>query len=441
MLKVSIPNNNLIERKYIIHTLLSEFLGLRYSIDIDDNSVDYKIFVNDNVVVIEDQFFSFYPKELSYLCEKAIPEKVTRVQNELLIEADLPVIYGGKKCIINTNKIECDIDIFASSFFMITRWEEYVNGSLDPYNRFDYKESIAYKNDFLHRPVVNEYVEFLWACLLKSGYKGERKNKEIKPVFTHDIDRLFPGTLRIIIGDILKRRQFKLTFQHLGKYLKSGLNPYDTFDFIMDKSDEIGEKSHFYFMSSNSTINYDTKHYLNSKSFARILTRIHKRGHIVGFHPGYSTYNNADRFEEEKNILKNRVAAEIKEGRQHYLRFKNPETFRIWEANGMELDSTLGYALKEGFRCGTGDEFYVFDILERKQLTLKERPLIIMDGTLKKQYSNEKAIEIIRYYISISKKYNSTLTFLFHNDVFYLDSWSGYRELYSEIFEVLKNGH
>ena len=69
----------------------------------------------------------------------------------------------------------------------------------------------------------------------------------------------------------------------------------------------------------------------------------------------------------------------------------------------MEIDSTIGYAQIEGFRCGTGDIFTVFDFLERRQMRLKRASLIVMDGTLKRQYSLEQALNVIQYYISIGK--------------------------------------
>ena len=52
---------------------------------------------------------------------------------------------------------------------MLTRYEEVVNNDplriLDAHERFPATASIAYKENFLHRPVVNEYFEILWYCI------------------------------------------------------------------------------------------------------------------------------------------------------------------------------------------------------------------------------------------------------------------------------------
>jgi hypothetical protein len=430
MLKVIIPNNNIPEREYIINTLLSDYLGLHYTIIANESCQHYSIYFDNNELVIKDCFFNNYPNALSYLTANALPDKIVCVKNDFTVEKDIPVIYGSDELTVTNNKIVCGMDFFASSFFMLTRWEEYINKSRDEHMRFPDSETVAYKYNFLNRPVVNEYIEMLWGLLFKLGYKGERKKRSYELILTHDIDHLdYPRTFKIILGDILKRKNIKLAWKHLMAYLKTGKNPYDTFNFIMTLSEKLGLKSHFYFMSSDSNKQPDTRFYLNSKRFRDKVKEVKSRGHMIGFHPGYYTYNNPERWSYEKKLLENATRESITEGRQHYLRFESPMTFRLWEKNNMAIDSTMGYALKEGFRCGTGDIYPVFDFLERRQMLLRERPLIIMDGTLQ-PYSHEQSLEIFKHYIALGKRYNSAITLLFHNSTFYGEDWGGYDSLY-----------
>jgi hypothetical protein len=79
----------------------------------------------------------------------------------------------------------------------------------------------------------------------------------------------------------------------------------------------------------------------------------------------------------------------------------------------MQVDSTCGYAEKEGFRCGTGNEFPVFNIINRKQLKLSERPLIVINCNLF-DYQNmdcQNAFHKVRK----MGQFNSDLTMLWHN--------------------------
>jgi hypothetical protein len=435
MIKIQIPDNNISEREYIIKILFSDFLGLKYSLIISDSDLHYSISFEGGELLIKDSFFGNYRDEYSYLSTETLPEKIVYLKSEFIADNNIPVIYGTDELQIIDNKIICGIDIFASSFFMLTRWEEYVNKYRDEHKRFPGKESIAHKHNFLQRPVVNEYTEMLWNMLKRSGYKGERKQRNFELVLTHDVDALTYVSYRSIMGDVLKRKNLKLAREHF-KYMYLQ-DPYDTYDFLMTTSEKLGVKSHFYFMSSDSILMYDSNYYLNRRKFSSTIKEIKKRGHIIGFHPGYYTFDDYNRWRYEKQLLEEAVQQEIVEGRQHYLRMDVTKTLAIWDMNKMKIDSSLSFADKEGFRCGTGDIFPVFDFLARKQLQVKERPLILMDGTLRQyqEYSKEQVHEVIQYYISVGKRYNSVITLLFHNSSF-SGEWEGYDSIYSGILNM-----
>ncbi|HOW08727.1 MAG TPA: polysaccharide deacetylase family protein [Bacteroidales bacterium] len=433
MLSIKVPENNIPEREYIIKTLFTDFLGLKYSIFYSNTVKDYIISFKDSELTIKDGFFANYRGVLSFLNLNSIPLKVPFTVNEFIKGNDIPIIYGNDELIISERKIYCGLDVFASSFFMLTRWEEIVNEIRDSHGRFPGSESTAFKNNFLLRPVVNEYVEMLWEMLKKLGYNGIRKSRKFEVVFTHDIDILiYNRSIKTILGDIFRRKNVHAAFENI-KYLFYP-NPYNTFDLLMTKSEKLEVKSHFYLMSSSGNSIYDSNSYLNSKLFRHSVDEIKKRGHILGFHPGYDTFDNPCKWRDEKDLLENAIQQKVLEGRQHYLRIDLTKTLSIWEENNMEIDSTLGYADKEGFRCGTGDVFHLFDIKGRRILKLKERPLIVMDGTLRQyqEYPLDKVSDVLNYYISIGKKFGSLITLLFHNSSFYGD-WKGYDIVYEKI--------
>ena len=451
MFKIKIPNNNINERKYIIDILLGEFLGLDYLVTVDSDNDSWDIVLeNGNNLIIEDHFFNKFSKELEYLKEENIPKKVEFSKNDFIVENDIPIIYGIDKVSVNSDSrqantvaICCGIDIFASSFFMLTRWEEYVNKTRDKHNRFPAIESLAYKNNFLNRPVVNEYVEMLWNMLNFLGCKQERKKREFKLVLTHDVDEIklwksWKQVFRVMIGDVLKRKDLFLAFERFAEYflIKRGKikDPFDMFEWLMDKSEAVGVKSRFYFMSGGFT-EYDNRYKIDSIEVLELIDKIKQRGHIIGIHPSYNAYNNFEQFQKEKVLLEQTVREKIVEGREHYLRFEVPTTWQIWEDSGMRVDSTCGYADKEGFRCGTGDEFSVFNILTREKLKLKERPLIFMDDNRmsgERIYNNKLLIQNIKRLQKQSMKFQMKFTVLFHQSIFALKDIN-YKDIYEKV--------
>lgn len=52
--------------------------------------------------------------------------------------------------------------------------------------------------------------------------------------------------------------------------------------------------------------------------------------------------------------------------RQHFLRWETSTTARLWDANGLDYDSTLSCADRPGFRCGTCREYPLYDLHERR---------------------------------------------------------------------------
>jgi hypothetical protein len=442
LIKITIPNNNIEERKYILNIIFNEFLGLNYKIEINENIKNYEIILkNENKLIIEDNFFNKFPKDLEYLKLENIPEKVKFSKNDFIVEENLPIIFGEDKIVINEKEIICGIDIFASSFFMLTRWEEYVNKNRDKYNRFSATQSLAFKNGFLDRPVVNEYVEMLKNILLKFDNSLKFKEYKYQLVLTHDVDTIFKYStlksgLREIIGDIIKRRNLKLAIKKFLKKIKVHLNlekdPFDTFKYLMDVSEENNTKSYFFLHSSNSS-KFDID---NSRNLKKIADKIFERGHFLGYHPSYNAYNNEELFKQDKEKIENIINQKLTFGRQHYLRFEIPITWQIWENNNMEWDSTLSYADKEGFRCGVCYPFSVFNILSRKKLHLKEKPLIVMEGSFTTYQPNINPQEMEQKIVKLIdkvRKYNGEFVFLWHNSNFNTEYWIQYQYIYERL--------
>lgn len=451
---IKIPNNNIKEREYILDVIFKEFLGLDFSLVIDFNQgLDWVIELeNKNKLIFEDYFFNKFLTEKEYLDEKNIPLRIgyfKEEKKEFLAEKDLPVIFGMPKIKINNLKdvkeIYCSIDVFASSFFMLSRWEEYVNKKRDLHNRFPSCESVAFKNNFLDRPVVNEYVFFIHSLISSLDFSQKIKKREYKMLVTHDVDAPLRYTswksgLVEIVRDISVRKSpvlaCKNVFLKLKSILKISKDPYDTFDFLMKLSDKHGLKSFFFFMAKGNT-HFDNRYSLDNPKIKALIDRIKQKGHFIGIHPTYNSYNDVNQFTKEKNELQKASDKTcVNFGRQHFLRFEAPITWQIWEDNNMKWDSTLSYADREGFRCGVCYEFPVFNFLTRKELNLYEKPLIVMEGsfaTYQKHISKQEMIDRIVNLQKKVRKYNGSFVILWHNSSFNTPFWNKYKGVYEHI--------
>ncbi|HBS88018.1 MAG: hypothetical protein A2W91_10130 [Bacteroidetes bacterium GWF2_38_335] len=434
MLKITLPTNFKNERSYISDVIFSDFLGVEFDLTFEEGIKSSLISINNKNLIIEDHFFNQFDEKTGYLHESNIPGNVSFFSHELMAENDLPVIFGEGEIVFNENEIICKADLFASAFFMLTRWEETVIKTWDSHNRFPGTESLAFRNNFLHRPVVNEYVEFLWNLLKKAGYDGERKLRRFNVIPTHDVDffRKWPNFrhfAKTISGDIIKRKSFKLLFKNISDYF-NGRDPYLQFEKFMDLSEKYGLQSHFFFMAGGIT-SYDNHFSINDEEVKAMIGKIIQRGHSVGIHPSYDSYNNHKIFNSEKETLEAITEKPVLKGRQHFLRYKLPETWQMWDDAGMLWDSGMYYTNEPGFRSGCCYEYPLFNVKSRQKLNLREKPLVFMEIAWIVDPARDR--NEIKDLISKVKKYNGDFIMLWHNSN--IDHCN--RELFDEVYEKI----
>jgi hypothetical protein len=189
-------------------------------------------------------------------------------------------------------------------------------------------------------------------------------------------------------------------------------------------SEQHGLRSSFYFLAEHAVTRRTPPHDVLGHPWVRALVgHVHRRGHEVGLHAGFGTYRDPARTRAELVALQavaeeQGVQQDVWGGRQHYLQWVNPVTWRNWDAAGLAYDCTLAYADAVGFRTGTGREFPAFDLLERRTLTLRERPFQIMDVTLfgYMGLAPEASWEAVLAITRECRRYRSTLGLLWHND-------------------------
>jgi hypothetical protein len=220
--------------------------------------------------------------------------------------------------------------------------------------------------------------------------------------------------LRSAAGDAVRRRSPGLALARL-----RGHNVNDTFDFLMDQGERRGLTGAFYFMAGRTDPRYDGDYSLQDRWIAALLRRVDERGHEIGLHPSYRTFRDPEALRAELERLRGACAAagvrqEPRGGRQHFLRWENPATWRAWAQAGLEYDASLGFSDVAGFRCGTSREYPVFDLLAGERLPLRERPLVVMEQAILAPRP-EAVAEAVAPLAAACRRAGSDLSLLWHN--------------------------
>lgn len=354
-------------------------------------------------------------------------------------------------CVTDDSVSVLNYNIVALVYWMLNRVEELNRTDLDDHNRFSSKSSHAFLNGYLSRPVVDEWL-FILGQVIVSRWPGvvlRTNNFEMK--VSHDVDMpgryAFAPVLKLckrMCGDLL-RGNFKGFFIapvcRIGsRNVISQFDPANTFEWLMDVSERLGITSAFYFICGRTDASLDADYEIEHPAMRSLLRQIHARGHEIGLHPSYNTYNNPARITSERRRLQKVceeegiVQAEWG-GRMHYLRWEHPTTLVSWDAANLSYDSTLGYADAPGFRCGTCFEYPGFDPVAHARLAVRVRPLIAMEVSIIDMHYlglgvSEAAFLRFKELKDICRAANGNFTVLWHNSHFCSDKE---RDLYERV--------
>jgi len=304
------------------------------------------------------------------------------------------------------------VDFFAITFFLISRYEEYYSDNeLDQHGRFQCKNSVAYQLGW-HRELVVHRFAFMLADILLTSYPDFRfRIPYEKFLTTHDVDMAYQykgKTWWRWCGAVAKALlQFR--FNHANNYLKTALgkavfDPFDNFE-----TEKEGSKPIYFILTSNFT-KFDKNISYKTKAFSDLVFRLAQFSEI-GIHPSYYTSRKTSLIEKEKKRLEVISQLKITKSRQHFLRFRFPDTFRALINAGITDDYSLGWHDEAGFRASIAVPYPFFDLTKNEETELLLHPLAFMDSV----FNKEDGETVLKELLEEAKNMCGTLIVLTHN--------------------------
>jgi hypothetical protein len=290
-------------------------------------------------------------------------------------------------------------DVIHLMFHMFCRSEEIYHSSPDNHGRFPAAAANAVSAEYLHRPVVDEWMHLLRQLTTLTWPGTKLVALDFTLQVSHDVD--FPSRYalcsfrsyaRAVAVDIVRHRRIvdvvrSPIWRARGAFSLHPSDPANTFDWIMDVSEQHGLRSAFYFICGCTAPRFDAGYDITQPAMAELLLKIHNRGHEIGLHPSYGTYLSPELLNWEAEQLRSVCASlAINQaswgGRMHFLRWSQPDTLRWLAEAGLSYDATMTYADRAGFRCGTCIEYPAFDPVKCEILPVTVRPLVAMECSI-----------------------------------------------------------
>lgn len=310
---------------------------------------------------------------------------------------------------------------------LFTTKEEYSPKRLDDHKRFTHANS-EYKD--VLEPKVSKY-------LTQNGLKVEYPdNKKFAVCLTHDIDDIYPPLKHTLLSSVycLKKLNFNdLKKEMFWKIKDKKLSPYINFKQIMELEEKYNAKSSFYFIAAKED---PIRFRYNVEDLENELGIIVDSGWEVGLHGGYYSYNDFEEIMKEKKRLEVVLGQKIIGYRNHYLRFKVPDSWELLSKAGFKYDATFGYSDMVGFRNGMCHPFRPYNRNEQKEIDILEIPLVVMDVALfGVATSFEDAWKYTKNLIDVVEKYNGVITLLWHNNSLNWSFRTNWKVLYEKILK------
>lgn len=391
---------------YIFDYIFKRELGIEYAVTTD--IAEFQRYdqekINYSILKIDDGFFI----ETSFLL---FENKITR--HEIIVEE-----RNGTKILFPNDEDDLGFDIFSAAFYMVSRYEEYLPFSPDEFGRFNAEESVAFKNGFSDVPIVNIWVKIFQIELLKRFPNLEIKHTSFQTILTYDIDvaykylgRSFGRNIGSITKDIFSLN-FKNILERIQSIFITEKDPWDVYDELKRVIVKNKLPSNFFFLLSDKT-KYDRNLNYKNRTMKRLVNKITSFSNI-GIHPSFYSSASPEKILIEKERLENISDKKIIRSRQHFLKFKLPDTYNTLLGAGITEDYSMGFSTMPGFRAGTCTPFYFYDLKEEKETELKIFPVTFMEGTLMNSNPIDGWQKILHLLKEV-KKVDGTFIPLWHN--------------------------
>lgn len=313
-------------------------------------------------------------------------------------------------------------DAFASAFYLVSRYEEYLGDEVDHHGRFHAHNSVAYQQFFLLEPMVDLYAQVVVKRIQEKFPELVVSQSSYELLNTVDVDMAWKyqhkGVIRNIGGffsDLFKGNLAQCV-ERMQVLFGGKADPFQSFDFLENTAKESNIPVHFFWLLGNHG-EYDKNTSVQKSPFRQLINRFKN---ISGIHFSYGSHTVVQGFKEEQKRYQSITGANATSSRFHFLKYKVDKDFpKLMEA-GIQEEYSMGYAMHEGFRASIARPFLWFDLKANNVTELTIVPFMFMDASFRyhDDLKDEEIKEKIVHVMKRTKAVNGKLVTLWHNDTF-----------------------
>lgn len=373
-----------------------------------------------------EEFVAHEGMKLSY-GRKRLGGEIFVQQDELLVEqgmGDVEIKMGdwdGTPCFFKVSEdSSIPFDIFAASFYLLTRYEEFFPHVKDEGGRFPATESLGYQEDFLHLPVVDMWA-YKFRKVLEEHYDLKFARRKFKAETIISVTEAYrfrkKGIVRSALGFLSDLFQLKVKYavDRVRVLLKLKKDPYDNYGIIVKFLKKYKVPLKFMFqVSSFST--YDRNVNPNRYEFQSLIKSMADYAE-VGLQPGYYACQYSEPLKQEKQRLEDILKRPVESGLNHRYNLLLPDQYMNMAELEFRNDYSMGYPKALGFRAGTCTPYLFYDINLEVTLPILIHPFAINMQAVDRILSSDVEMAIDEL-LKETRQVEGTLTAIFSNEDF-----------------------
>ncbi|WP_026839653.1 DUF7033 domain-containing protein [Gillisia sp. JM1] len=349
--------------------------------------------------------------------------------------------WDNTKCLFPVSEnSDLPFDIFAATFYLLSRYEEYLPHVKDSFGRFPALESLASKEGFLDSPVIDIWIQNFSNLLINRFPEISFKKRKYQSSSLISVSHVFnfknKGLLRSFSGIIsdLTQLKFSRITDRLRVLLRLKKDPYNVFDDLILLVKEHKVNLNFMFQLSNFNV-YDRNINHNRLNYREIIKYVADYSE-VGLRLGYFAIPDIEVLKVEKKRFENIIHGPLQNVVNTKYNLLLPEHYGFLNELEIPNDYSMGYPETIGFRAGTSLPFLFYDINLEITTPLKVHPYVFHSQATRIYDANELQGIVLKIMKDLKRVKGNMLTIFKNRDFSEYANFNYHYSLLKQIHEI-----
>ena len=334
-------------------------------------------------------------------------------------------------------------DVFAACFYLLALVEEYNVEQRDAHDRPLATSFFVVRHGVERIPLVDRWVLRLADDLRRRFPQLPAPTRAYRHVLTVDVDnglkylgRSFKRALGASVkdglrGDLIGLRERWQVRQGTKR------DPYiGVADELAEVADVVDRMAAFILLRGEGAFDHAAD--IDHPAYRELIKGLAAHGEL-GLHPSYGSSEDVGLIDAERQQLQNSSNGKISLSRQHFLKWRMPDTLRHLREAGFTEDHSLGFSDRIGFRAGTCTPFPWFDLAREQETPLMIWPFTTMDSALSEQLGRtpQQSLVEMKAAADAVRAVNGTFVSVWHDR--YLSGHAGFAPWPGVMRELVKH--